>query len=94
MYLFTETLEFIDYEMCDYNYAAFDIASYMVTQAGNMFVCPSVSSCTNLCVYLTRSTTLTSSAQWRIQEFPEGGAPTPKVGVLTYYFAIFLPKTA
>ena len=69
--------------MCDYNYAAFDIASYMVTQAGNMFVCPSDSSCTNLCVYLTRSITLTSSVQWRIQEFPEGGAPTPKVGVLT-----------
>ena len=33
--------------------------------------------------------------QWRIQDFPEGGAPTPKVGVLTYYFAhYFLPKTA
>ena len=30
--------------------------------------------------------------QWRIQDFPEGGAPTPKVGVLTYYFAYFLSK--
>ena len=26
--------------------------------------------------------------------FSRGGAPTPKMGVLTYYFAIFLPKTA
>ena len=34
--------------------------------------------------------------QWRIQDFPwgEGAAgPIPKVGVLTYYFAIFLLKT-
>ena len=23
--------------------------------------------------------------QWRIQDFPGGGAPTPKVGVLTYF---------
>ena len=30
--------------------------------------------------------------QWWIQDFPEGGAPTPKVGVLTYYFAIFFAK--
>ena len=35
--LFTETLEFVDYEMCDYNYAAFDIASYMVTKAGTEY---------------------------------------------------------
>ena len=26
--------------------------------------------------------------------FPRGGPPTPKMGMLTYYFAIFLPKTA
>ena len=26
------------------------------------------------------------TAQWRIQDFPEG-TPTPKVGVTTYYFA-------
>ena len=31
--------------------------------------------------------------QWRIQDFAEG-VPTPKVGVLTYYFAHVLPKTA
>ena len=31
--------------------------------------------------------------QWRIQDFPEG-APIPKVGVLTYYFANFCRKTA
>ena len=24
--------------------------------------------------------------QWRIQDFPGGGAPTPKVGVRTYFF--------
>ena len=24
--------------------------------------------------------------QWRIQDVPEGEAPTPKMGVLTYYF--------
>ena len=24
--------------------------------------------------------------QWRIQDFPEGGAPTAKVGAPTYYF--------
>ena len=29
--------------------------------------------------------------QWRIQDFPHGGAPTPKVGVRTYFF---WPKTA
>ena len=33
-----------------------------------------------------------SSGRSRI--FLEGGMPTPKVGVLTYYFANFLPKTA
>ena len=32
--------------------------------------------------------------QWRIQEFPEGGAPTAKVGAPTYYFCQFSPKTA
>ena len=26
--------------------------------------------------------------------FPSGGAPTPKVGALTYYFPNFVPKTA
>ena len=30
--------------------------------------------------------------QWRIQDFPGGGA-TPKVGVLTYYCEKKLPKT-
>ena len=29
------------------------------------------------------------SSQWRIQDSPKG-APTPRVGVLTYYFANFL----
>ena len=32
--------------------------------------------------------------QWRIQDFPDGGAPTSKVGAPTYYLAKFLPKTA
>ena len=32
--------------------------------------------------------------QWRIQDFPDGGAPTSQVGTPTYYFAQFLPKTA
>ena len=32
--------------------------------------------------------------QWRIQDFPDGGAPTSKVGALTYYLATFLLKTA
>ena len=30
--------------------------------------------------------------QWRIQDFPEGDAPTPKVVVLSYYFAIFFTE--
>ena len=30
--------------------------------------------------------------KWQIQDFPEGGALTPKVGVLTYYFAICCRK--
>ena len=30
--------------------------------------------------------------QWRVQTFLKG-APTPKVGVVTYYFATVLPKT-
>ena len=30
--------------------------------------------------------------QWRVQDFP--GVPTPKVGVLTYHFTNFLPKSA
>ena len=30
--------------------------------------------------------------QRRIQDFPEGGVLTPTVGVLTYYFAIFLAE--
>ena len=25
--------------------------------------------------------------QWRIQRFPDGGTPTPKVGAKTYYLA-------
>ena len=24
--------------------------------------------------------------QWRIQDFPQGGAPTPKVGMRAYFF--------
>ena len=28
---------------------------------------------------------MVKSIQWRIQDFPGVGAPTPKVGVLTYY---------
>ena len=27
-----------------------------------------------------------NTLQWRIQDFPQGGAPTPKVGVLAYFF--------
>ena len=30
--------------------------------------------------------TQTNGDQWQIQDFPRGGAPTPKVGVLTYFF--------
>ena len=26
------------------------------------------------------------ASQWRIQDFPRGGAPTPKVGARTYFF--------
>ena len=38
---------------------------------------------------------LLKETQWRIQDFPGGGGgATPKVGVLTYYFAHFLSKTA
>ena len=32
--------------------------------------------------------------QWQIQHFPEGGAPTARVGAPTYYFSQFFPKTA
>ena len=35
-----------------------------------------------------------NNLQWRIQDFPEEGASTPKVGVQTYYFDQFSPKTA
>ena len=38
--------------------------------------------------------TITYSKQWRIHHFTEWRATTPKVGVPTYYFAIFLPKIA
>ena len=31
--------------------------------------------------------------QWRIQDFLEVGAPTPKVDVKSYYLANFFPKT-
>ena len=30
--------------------------------------------------------------QWRIQDFPEEGAPTPRGGAPTYDFAKFSPK--
>ena len=37
--------------------------------------------------------TLLHSYQWLIQDFPDGArAPTPKVGVLTYYIAFFYQK--
>ena len=40
---------------------------------------------------------LIMNSQWRIQDFSKvwggEGSPTPKMGMLTYYFAIFLPKT-
>ena len=32
--------------------------------------------------------------QWRIQDFPEVGTPTPNVDVKSYYLANFFPKTA
>ena len=32
--------------------------------------------------------------QWHIQDLPEEGASTAKVGVITYYFGQFFPKTA
>ena len=31
-------------------------------------------------------------SQWRIQDFPQEGAPTIKVGVPTYYFSQFFPQ--
>ena len=37
-------------------------------------------------------TQTTELGQWRIQNFPEGGAPTAKVGAPTYYFCQFPPK--
>ena len=44
-------------------------------------------------IFFDRSRSKVSN-QWRVQDFLLG-APTPKVGELTYYFAIFfLPKTA
>ena len=42
----------------------------------------------------TRIYTFDGHLQWRIQDFPEGGPPTPEVGMLTYHFANFLPETA
>ena len=36
---------------------------------------------------------LFSPLQWRIQDFPEEGAPTPKVGAPTYYLVKNFPKT-
>ena len=36
---------------------------------------------------LSKIATCIRSKQWVIQDFPEG-VPTPKVGVLTYYFTI------
>ena len=36
---------------------------------------------------------LWTAVQWGIQDFPEVGAPTPKVDVKSYYFWIFPQKT-
>ena len=30
--------------------------------------------------------------QWRTQDFPEGGAPTPEFGTTTYYLTIFFAE--
>ena len=35
---------------------------------------------------------LTQQVQWRIQDFPEVGAPTPKVDMKGYYLANFFQK--
>ena len=42
------------------------------------------------CRYQVRSM---YAIQWRIQEFPNKGPPTPKCGAKIYYLARFLPKT-
>ena len=51
----------------------------------------------HLCIVspsLINMSSIFHSFQWRIQDFPEGGAPTAKVGAPTYYFRQFSPKTA
>ena len=45
-------------------------------------------------VHLVESVEHSTSDQWRIQDFPEEGVPTPKVGALTYYLVKNFPKTA
>ena len=39
-------------------------------------------------------TTFSQVTQWWMQDFPEEGAPTPKVGTPTYHLAKNFPKTA
>ena len=43
---------------------------------------------------LTHFHYFTNGCQWRIQDFPGEGAPTPKVGATTYYLVKNFPKTA
>ena len=31
--------------------------------------------------------TILYSVQWRIQDFPQGGAPTPKIAIIFHFFA-------
>ena len=44
------------------------------------------------CTHLLPLTTTCQGFQWRIQDFPEGGAPTPEGGAPTYYLANFSRK--
>ena len=47
-----------------------------------------------MCFKLDKRTSLVDTIQWRIQDFPEEGALTPKGGGANLLFGQFLPKTA
>ena len=45
--------------------------------------------CSDILLYYFRS-----DLHWRIQDSPDEGTPTPKVGALAYNLAKYFPKTA